>query len=59
MKPKQKHQQDDKDGNENKRVMMSNRTKEEHDLWEDSQMERSGYCRAPRQWSCTRKNMKI
>lgn len=33
MKPKQKHQEDDKDGNENERIMMSNWTKEEHDLW--------------------------
>jgi hypothetical protein len=47
------------DGNENHRVMMLNWRKGEHDLWEERETERTGYYRAPRQWKCTRKNIKI
>jgi len=35
MKPKQKHQEDDKDGNESETVMILKWRKEEHDLWEE------------------------
>jgi hypothetical protein len=41
MKPKQKHQENDKDGKENERVMMLNLRKEGHYLWEERQTARS------------------
>jgi hypothetical protein len=41
------HQEDDKDENES--VMILNWRKEEHDLFEERQTDRSGYYRAPRQ----------